>query len=63
MPDPTEYSTEKEWMSACMPRALDEGLDQSQAVGKCMGMWGKKDEPGFVLDLDKLFPAAKADYP
>jgi hypothetical protein len=60
MPDPTEYNSEKEWMSACMPRALDEGLDQEQAQGKCMGMWGKKGEAGFVLDLDALFPAAKS---
>ena len=60
MPETSEYSTEAEWMAACVPVAMDEGLDNEQAVGKCMGMWNqKKEDSEFVLDLE-LLKSAKA---
>lgn len=42
MPDVNEYQDEKEWMSACVPRLMEEGKDNDQAVGACMGMWANK---------------------
>jgi hypothetical protein len=59
MPEPTEYATEKEWMSACVPVRIEEGDEQDQAEAVCIGMWGKKGEPDFILSLDNV-RAAKA---
>lgn len=42
MPDPNEYSSEKEFMAACVPKRMDEGNEQDQAVAVCMSMWEKK---------------------
>lgn len=56
MPDPTEYTDEKEWMAACVPKRLEEGDAEDQAVAACLGMWRE----GKSLDL----PSAEelADY-
>ena len=42
MPDPNEYSSEKEFMAACVPRMMDEGKEQDQAVAACISMWERK---------------------
>ena len=42
MPDPSEYENEKEWMAACVPRMMDEGKEQDQAVAACINMWERK---------------------
>lgn len=42
MPDPKDFDNEADWMSACIPVALQEGLDQEAAKGKCYGMWQNK---------------------
>jgi hypothetical protein len=44
MPDPNEYEDEQEWMKVCVPKMLEEGKDQEQAVGACMGMWANKED-------------------
>jgi HK97 family phage major capsid protein len=42
MPDVNEFTDEKEWMAACVPKRIEEGDTQEQAVGACMGMWSEK---------------------
>jgi hypothetical protein len=42
MPDINEYQDEVEWMKVCVPKMMDEGKDNEQAVGACMGMWANK---------------------
>lgn len=43
MPNVKDYKTENEWMSACIPVAMQEGLSQEDAKGKCFGMWQNKE--------------------
>ena len=42
MPDVAEYESEDEWMSACVPKRIEEGDPQEQAVAVCMNMWRDK---------------------
>ena len=42
MPDPAEYESEEEFMGACVPKMVEEGKDQDQAVAACAAMWAKK---------------------
>lgn len=45
MPNPNNYKDRNEFMSACMGETKREGLNLSQRLGKCLGMWrnrGKK---------------------
>src|SRR5688572_5209983 len=42
MPDPSNYSSEDEWMEACVPTMVDEGRDQDQAVAACLNMWRER---------------------
>lgn len=42
MPNPTEYENEDDWMKVCVPKMMDEGKDNDQAVAACMGMWKDK---------------------
>jgi hypothetical protein len=44
MPDVNEYETNEEWMKVCVPKMMDEGKDNEQAVGACMGMWANKED-------------------
>ena len=44
MPDPKKYDNESDWMSACMPRMIDEGKPQKQAAAICLDMWRRKKE-------------------
>jgi len=43
MPDPKNYESEDDWMGACVPRMIDEGKKQDQAVAACMNMWRNKE--------------------
>ncbi len=42
MPNPIEYADEKEWMGVCVPRMMEEGREQDQAVAACLQMWRDK---------------------
>lgn len=42
MPDPANYSSQDEWMGACVPMMMDEGKPQDQAVAACSQMWADK---------------------
>lgn len=53
MPDPTNFSTRAEWMAACVPVAIDEGVAQDQAVAMCSSMWSEKSEQIFKGALFK----------
>ncbi len=44
MPDVSKYDHEKDWMAACVPKMIDEGRKQDQAVAACLSMWRRKDE-------------------
>lgn len=39
MPDPAGYTDKDEFMEACIPKVMEEGKDQDQAVAQCNGMW------------------------
>jgi hypothetical protein len=43
MPNPKDYDSEDKWMSACVPRMVDEGKKQEQAVAACLSMWKNKE--------------------
>lgn len=43
MPDVSDYDSEDKWMSACVPKMIDEGKEQEQAVAACLGMWRNKE--------------------
>jgi hypothetical protein len=40
--EPSQYNTEGEWMAYCVPLAVNEGIEQDQAVAKCTTMWQNK---------------------
>lgn len=42
MPDVTEYNDEQEWMGACVPAKVGEGMEQEQAVAVCMSQWSER---------------------
>lgn len=39
MPDPMEFDDKDKWMGACVPKMMDEGKDNDQAVAACNSMW------------------------
>jgi len=43
MPNPKNYESEDDWMGACVPRMVDEGRKQEQAVAACLNMWRNKE--------------------
>ena len=43
-PDPANYDSESEFMSACVPMMTDEGRDHDQAVAACLNMWRQHHE-------------------
>jgi len=45
---PSDGESKNEFISRCVKDAMDEGIDQQQALGKCYGMWEQK--------RDKLSP-------
>jgi len=61
MPDVADYESEDEWMAACVPKRIDEGDSQPEAVAVCMNMWGeKKSAQSVVLELmDRYEDATK----
>lgn len=44
MPNVADYDNEQDWMSACVPKLMDEGREQDQAVAACMTMWRDRDK-------------------
>jgi hypothetical protein len=49
MPNPKEYSNEKDFMSACMRATKKEGNPHEQCVAQCLNMWkSKKESNDFV---------------
>ena len=46
MPNPMDFTDEKEWMGACVPKMMDEGKDNGQAVAACTNMWQMKGDAG-----------------
>jgi len=56
MPDPEKYETEDEFMEACVPMAVDEGMEQDQAVAVCMDKWKNR---GKALEFDMLLTKAE----
>lgn len=42
MPNPMDYDDKDEWMKACVPKMMDEGKDNDQAVAACMNMWEER---------------------
>lgn len=42
MPDPNEYESQDDFMAACVPKRMEEGDTNEQAVGACMGIWKEK---------------------
>jgi len=44
VPDPNKYTSQKEFMDACMSDTKKEGLELKHRIGKCLGMWRDKKE-------------------
>ncbi len=44
MPNPNDFTDDKEWMNACIPVMVGEGKDQDQAVAACQNMWQMKND-------------------
>jgi len=42
MPNPNDYETQDDFMSACVPERVAEGDERDQAVAACMSMWRDK---------------------
>lgn len=61
MPDPANYSSEDEWMAACVPAVIDEGKPQDQAVAQCMQMWADKSVGGLVTRAYSLLEIKAVD--
>lgn len=41
MPSPADFESQDEFMKACVPMVMHEGMTNEQAVGQCMGMWSE----------------------
>ena len=51
MPDPSNYSSQSDWMSACVPAVMEEGRTNDQAVAQCLSMWSsKEDKSNHIFD-------------
>lgn len=55
MPDPSNYDSESDWMSDCVPTVMDEGKTQEQAVAQCLSMWSNKEEKNEDLFAGLIF--------
>jgi HK97 family phage major capsid protein len=42
MPNPNDYESETEWMKVCVPKRIEEGNEQDQAVAACLNMWRER---------------------
>ena len=42
MPDVSGYDDKKKWMKVCVPKMIEEGKPQKQAVAACFSMWRNK---------------------
>jgi len=56
MPDPMNYETEDDFMEACIPEAIDEGMEQDQAAAMCYEKWRNK---GKALEFEMLLTKAE----
>lgn len=63
MPNVADFSSEQEWMGACVPKMMDEGKPNEQAVAACMSMWKEKKSIGgmSIDDAVKHFLAHEAE--
>jgi hypothetical protein len=67
MPDVGKYETEDDWMEACVPKMVDEGKSQDQAVAACLNQWRNKEEAKESLWqkakelLEHLMPQSKEE--
>ena len=59
MPDPKKYDSEDDWMAACVPKRVEEGNDQEQAVAACLNMWRHKEAESTKERLWNLIFARK----
>jgi len=55
MPDPNAYDNEDDWMAACVPKHMDEGQAQDQAVAACLSQWREKS----MVELPMLLTKAE----
>lgn len=39
MPVPGEFQNQEEWMAVCVPAVMNEGVENDQAITKCVSMW------------------------
>lgn len=46
MPEMGKYDNEKDWMAACVPMKMDEGMENDQAVAVCLSQWREKKSLG-----------------
>jgi hypothetical protein len=44
MPNPSDYDSQDKWMAVCVPKMMDEGKPNEQAVAACMNMWETQDK-------------------
>jgi len=56
MPDPANYENEKDFMAECVPMAVEEGMEQEQAVAVCLDKWKNR---GKALEFDMLLTKAE----
>ena len=45
MPDPNDFEDKDKFMEVCIPKLMDEGRENDQAVAICSSMWEKKSIP------------------
>lgn len=59
MPNPSEYETQAEWMKVCVPKMIEEGREQDQAVAACISMWNRKDDAEKSVEMITFGDAVK----
>lgn len=66
MPNVGDYSSESDWMGACVPKMMqDKGMPQEQAVAACMNMWAHKGDKLALEQIERdlgLLPALKYSF-
>jgi hypothetical protein len=58
MPDRIVGESEKDWMGRCVPQAVQEGMEQAQAVAVCLAKF--REPPEKALEFDMLMTKAEA---
>jgi hypothetical protein len=54
MPNPADYSSEQEFVSACIPVRIKEGDTPDQAAGACYGIWRNAKKAAVVKGLNDI---------